>query len=128
MFFTASVAYIQGFTHNTYCYSSSVMLLSDCKRLTTETQHRSSRGWKKEVGRILECLKVRQKKVSEGGHVEERSKARVDDGKIKGDCRLPREGEGKKVRSNDSEWKEEWLVIVTIMVGLGLKTKGMRKE
>ena len=36
----ASVVYRQVFTHHSYGYSSSVRLLVDCERLTTEEQHR----------------------------------------------------------------------------------------
>ena len=36
---TASVVYRQVFTHNSYGYSSSVRLIADCERLTTEEHH-----------------------------------------------------------------------------------------
>ena len=38
MVLTASVVYRQVFTHHSYGYSSSVRLLADCERLTTEEQ------------------------------------------------------------------------------------------
>ena len=44
MVLTASVVYRHVFTHNSYGYSSSVRLIDDCERLTTEEQHCANQG------------------------------------------------------------------------------------
>ena len=41
---TASVVYRHVFTHNSYGYSSSIRLIADCERLTTEEQHCANPG------------------------------------------------------------------------------------